>query len=297
MILYLCFIIATKTQETMSQREKYDLFISYSRQDKKTVDMICNHLDTNNISYFRDIFDISISSTFTQTLADAILSCKMVLFIASKHSFASNYTSKEVTFAYQNHIAILPLLTDNTPMPTNYSFMFSDVQCMSLESTSMPRLISDIKALLAGDTIKREITIPERNIIEPQRKKRGCIATILQLIGLLVVIFFAVVIIALLSSDEEVESDNTTQTELVVLEGDYYHITGSRELTEEDIKGKTSHELRIMRNEIYARHGYIFKDPILRDYFMRKTWYKPTTISVTFNDIEQYNVRFIQQYE
>ena len=175
--------------------------------------------------------------------------------------------------------------------------MFSDVQCMRFNKDSMPRLISDIKALLAGDTIKREITIPERNIIEPQRKKRGCIATILQLIGLLVVIFFTVVIIALLSSDEEVESDNTTQTELVVLEGDYYHITGSRELTEEDIEGKTSHELRIMRNEIYARHGYIFKDPTLRDYFMRKTWYKPTTISVTFNDIEQYNVRFIQQYE
>lgn len=284
----------------MPQMYKYDIFISYSRQDKEAVDMICKHLDDNNISYFRDIFDISISSTFTQALADAILSCRLVLFIASKHSFSSNYTSKEVTFAYQNRIAILPLLADSTPMPTRYSFMFSDVQCMSLANTPMPRLINDIKGLLAGYGINNQVSMPVRKEEPPVRKtpkKRGCIATILQLIGLLVVIFFAIVISTLLSSDEEVESDNTTQTELVVLEGDYYHITGSRKLTEEDVKGKTSHELRIMRNEIYARHGYIFNKPIIRDYFMQKSWYKPTTESVTFNDIEQYNIRFIQQYE
>lgn len=278
----------------MSQTPKYDIFISYSRQDKEAVDMICKHLDDNNISYFRDIFDISISSTFTQALADAILSCRLVLFIASKHSFSSSYTSKEVTFAYQNRIAILPLLADNTPMPTRYSFMFSDVQCMSLANTPMPRLINDIKGLLAGYGINNQVSMPVRKEEPPVRKtpkKRGCIATILQLIGLGVVIIIALAIFAHSSNDTD------TKREIVSIEGDYYHITSCRRLTEEDIKDKTKHELRIMRNEIYARHGYIFKDPILRDYFMQKSWYKPTTISVTFNDIEQYNVRFIQQYE
>lgn len=279
----------------MSQTTKYDIFISYSRQDKETVDMICNHLDANNISYFRDIFDISISSTFTQTLADAILSCRLVLFIASKHSFASNYTSKEVTFAYQNHIAIMPLLVDNTPMPTNYSFMFSDVQCMSLQNTSMQRLIGDIDNLLAGNNtqIQAPKHVPLRTQYNTRKgKKRGCLGTIFMAIGILATLFFALVII-----DTNSRNSSNTQVGIESIEGDFYHITGSRKLTEEDIKGKTKHELKIMRNEIYARHGYIFKDPILRDYFMQKSWYKPTTISVTFNDIEQYNVRFIQLHE
>ena len=277
----------------MSQTTKYDIFISYSRQDKETVDMICNHLDANNISYFRDIFDISISNTFTQTLADAILSCRLVLFIASKHSFASNYTSKEVTFAYQNHIAIMPLLIDNTPMPTNYSFMFSDVQCMSLQNTSMQRLIGDIDNLLAGNNtqIQAPKHVPLRTQYNTRKgKKRGCLGTAFMFLG---IFFTAMIILAILFPGNQ----TSTETEMVSNDGGYYHITSSRLLTEEDIKGKTKHELRIMRNEIYARHAYIFKDPILRDYFMQKSWYKPTTISVTFNDIEQYNVRFIQLHE
>ena len=279
----------------MSQTTKHDIFISYSRQDKETVDMICKCLDDNNISYFRDIFDISISSTFTQTLADAILSCRLVLFIASKNSFASNYTSKEVTFAYQNHIAIMPLLIDNTPMPTNYSFMFSDVQCMSLQNTSMQRLIGDIDNLLAGNNTKIQAPkhVPLRTQYNTRKgKKRGCLGTIFMAIGILATLFFALVII-----DANSRNSSNTHVGIESIDGDFYHISGSRKLTEEDVKGKTSHELRIMRNEIYARHGYIFKDPILRDYFMQKSWYKPTTISVTFNDIEEYNVRFIQQYE
>lgn len=279
----------------MSQTTKHDIFISYSRQDKETVDMICKCLDANNISYFRDIFDISISSTFTQTLADAILSCRLVLFIASKNSFASNYTSKEVTFAYQNHIAIMPLLIDNTPMPTNYSFMFSDVQCMSLQNTSMQRLIGDIDNLLAGNNTKIQAPkhVPLRTQYNTRKgKKRGCLGTIFMAIGILATLFFALVII-----DANSRNSSNTHVGIESIDGDFYHISGSRKLTEEDVKGKTSHELRIMRNEIYARHGYIFKDPILRDYFIQKSWYKPTTISVTFNDIEEYNVRFIQQYE
>jgi hypothetical protein len=30
-------------------------------------------------------------------------------------------------------------------------------------------------------------------------------------------------------------------------------------LTSADLEGRTADELRILRNEIYARHGYVFK--------------------------------------
>lgn len=272
-----------------------DIFISYSRQDIEVVDKICKHLEANGITYFRDIFDIAISNIFPQTLADGILSSKLVLFIASQHSFASNYTSKEVTFAYQNHITILPLAVDDTPMPTRYSFMFSDVQCLSLTNTPIQRLMEDIKKVLSEHNDTNQ---PAQQIQVAQPKmsvaKKG-----VSLKGIVAIILATIIIVAALGVGAYYFlADKTTTTEITYNSTDeYYHITGSRKLTYDDIKGLSNRELRIMRNEIYARHGYIFQDAMLRDHFLQKPWYTPQTKNVALSNIEQYNVLFIKSYE
>ncbi|MBQ6613148.1 MAG: YARHG domain-containing protein [Alistipes sp.] len=76
-----------------------------------------------------------------------------------------------------------------------------------------------------------------------------------------------------------------------------YPFTSTRKLTYSDIAHLSAYELRIMRNEIYARHGYIFKTQDMREYFSAQSWYRPTTHNVTLSSIEQYNVSFIKQYE
>jgi len=45
--------------------------------------------------------------------------------------------------------------------------------------------------------------------------------------------------------------------------------------TGDDLAGKSSGELRRLRNEVYARHGRVFKDPALVEYFTAQPWYKP----------------------
>ena len=55
--------------------------------------------------------------------------------------------------------------------------------------------------------------------------------------------------------------------------------------------------LRLMRNEIYARHGYIFQDEKLQAYFDRKNWYHRVSRDVKLNDIEQYNVNALKRIE
>ncbi len=49
----------------------------------------------------------------------------------------------------------------------------------------------------------------------------------------------------------------------------------NRPLSEELLKGLSLHELRILRNEIYARRGRLFRTPWLSDYFYSQEWYKP----------------------
>jgi hypothetical protein len=76
-----------------------------------------------------------------------------------------------------------------------------------------------------------------------------------------------------------------------------YPFTSTRKLTYSDIAHLSAYELKIMRNEIYARHGYIFKTEDMRAYFSAQSWYRPTSHNVTLSSIEQYNVSFIKQYE
>ena len=54
-------------------------------------------------------------------------------------------------------------------------------------------------------------------------------------------------------------------------------------------------------NEMYARHGYIFKDQALTDYFTQKSWYTPRTADMeeiypVMNDVEQANVTLLRTY-
>ncbi len=42
-----------------------------------------------------------------------------------------------------------------------------------------------------------------------------------------------------------------------------------------EMKTKTMKELRILRNEVFARKGYIFKSKDLQEYFSKQIWYKP----------------------
>lgn len=79
--------------------------------------------------------------------------------------------------------------------------------------------------------------------------------------------------------------------------------SGYKLLTENDLKGKTAWELKVGRNEIYARHGRQFKEKALQDYFNSCAWYKPNPNynnaddSANLNAIELKNAYFILNYE
>lgn len=76
----------------------------------------------------------------------------------------------------------------------------------------------------------------------------------------------------------------------------------TRNLTEADLKGKSAWELTLIRNEIYARHGYIFKRAELANHFKKCPWYKPVSgdqewVWRKMSETERRNVEFIQEYQ
>jgi YARHG domain len=73
--------------------------------------------------------------------------------------------------------------------------------------------------------------------------------------------------------------------------------SASRRLVAADLEGFSPAMLRIARNEIFARHGYIFKSEDLRRYFGEQPWYGERSRDVSLNAIESANVEFIKARE
>jgi len=64
-----------------------------------------------------------------------------------------------------------------------------------------------------------------------------------------------------------------------------------------DLEGLSKQQLRIARNEIFARRGRHFKSADLKRHFKRFRWYKPHTWKPKLNRIEKANVNLIKNTE
>ncbi len=84
--------------------------------------------------------------------------------------------------------------------------------------------------------------------------------------------------------------------------GAYAYPTHKTVITNDELKELTRSEIKIIFNEIYARHGLTFNDEELVDYFEMQQWYRPTTTSSKtaesqFSNIEWENYRIIYDYQ
>lgn len=73
----------------------------------------------------------------------------------------------------------------------------------------------------------------------------------------------------------------------------------STELTKKDVENLTSSDLLVIRNAIFARHGYSFKNRPLRVFFDRQKWYIPvhTDVRKELTALEKMNIQLLLRYE
>ena len=82
------------------------------------------------------------------------------------------------------------------------------------------------------------------------------------------------------------------------LPGDYF-IASSKKLTKNELSKYKKEELRLMRNEIFARYGYIFNSADLAKHFAKTKWYTPINNNVDkyLTEIEKTNIATIKELE
>lgn len=99
---------------------------------------------------------------------------------------------------------------------------------------------------------------------------------------------------------EEGQVETWTERSFATTSSDIFKINASNTvLTGKDVENLYKSDLVVIRNTIYARHGYSFKNRPLRVFFDAQSWYIPvhTHIRSDFTEIEKQNIELLLRYE
>jgi hypothetical protein len=68
-------------------------------------------------------------------------------------------------------------------------------------------------------------------------------------------------------------------------------------IDETKLENEDLNALKLLKNEIYARKGYVFTNPEYADFFKKYSWYKPVSDnkSIVYSDIEKRNIAILSQ--
>lgn len=111
---------------------------------------------------------------------------------------------------------------------------------------------------------------------------------------------------------EKIDTIVETQTDSTTVPETYYQETyrsagdvitkinsSTKKLTENDLKNLKKLELEILRNTIYARHGYTFKKKSYRQFFDSVEWYIPVSenVDAKLTTLEKANIKLLERFE
>jgi len=98
---------------------------------------------------------------------------------------------------------------------------------------------------------------------------------------------------------KEPENEITTNKNIGKTDCGYFTYLSTRKISPDELDGVPFEDLRLMRNEIFMRHGMRFKSADLQKYFSQFNCYEPKYDDVTsmLSDIEKYNIEIIKRNE
>lgn len=101
------------------------------------------------------------------------------------------------------------------------------------------------------------------------------------------------------TSNEEEEYYDYDKSYFATTEDLHKYNASTQALTAEQVANLKKGDIFILRNAIYAKHGYAFKNRQLRAYFDRESWYIPMYKDVKddLTELEKKNITLLLRYE
>ena len=132
----------------------HKIFISYSRQDKNIVYSLKNEIEERlgNGSCWIDITGIESDKQFVDVIIDAIDHADIFLFMYSANSEKSEWSRKEVDYAYNENKKIVFIQIDNTPLGKYYLFMFKGHDIIDIsDKYQKKKLLDNLFSWIGGN--------------------------------------------------------------------------------------------------------------------------------------------------
>lgn len=135
--------------------------------------------------------------------------------------------------------------------------------------------------------------------VPPTSQRSSANPLLIVLVGVLAAMIVGLGVWWALSGSKSGKVDAPTTATTTATPGDalteLMQVVTQRDLTATEVVSLDKDQRRLLRNYIFARHGYIFKDPQLQNYFNQFDWYhgqftSADQVSSTFNAVEKSNV-------
>ena len=187
-------------------------------------DRICEAFDEAGITYFIDRQGIGGGFEFPEVLANAIIECKVVLYLASHNSYASKFTNAELTFAFneKSKNSVLPYIIDGSSMPPALRLVFAGVNWRNINDHPIETtLVADILNMLGREAKRPEPApvVPPQPKPKPSRPPRKPFNfALLKKILIAVVALLGVIGLALIGENDQISSITSGPYKV----GDYY---------------------------------------------------------------------------
>lgn len=301
--------------------DNINIFISYSRQDERIVHQIVSMLQKDGFSIWIDKTGIESGDAFKKVIVNAIESAEVVLFFSSEGSNSSKWTTKEVGVALYENKPIIPIKLDSSRYNSEIKFDLINLDYVDLTDGNIStfqynRLVKALKAkccneekntCLDKDSSNGQISKnAERTIFNNINKNRKTDLILSGKIIIFALIFFCIIAGATgmyvynnmsTANPEQLSTEQLTDIEVVLKNPKFLQ---ERYLTEEDINGMSSDDMRVLRNCIYALHGRTFGSHELSKLYYGYSWYHPTVAEIDVSELnkyEKYNIQFLKQRE
>ena len=154
---------------------KYDIFISYSRKDVEFARKVCAVLDSYkqyyDFEYFFDQSEITCRDEYLKRISSAILESRVVLFLASKNSYDSEFCAKELLFADKKGRHIHQYLLDEAEMPSDIEMLLGTHQYRELKNTPIESVVKEVLSNSLSCEILTLDELNENNKLERQKQR------------------------------------------------------------------------------------------------------------------------------
>ncbi len=175
------------------------VYISYTRADFSSAQMIRDILGEASIPVFIDSKSLDFGMDYAASIANAIKECQLMIVVISNQSITSQWILKEVKIALQAHKVILPILIEEISQ-SDFPLEFRTLDYLLLRDVlKSPNIL--ISKIQTNNSLKEGIKTPctassmvesakPREYTQLNSGKKGCFIISLLVILSLILLFF-----------------------------------------------------------------------------------------------------------